>query len=157
MLKPLKYKGYAIIFQEVPNEITLAFNISGCPYRCSGCHSQFLWEYGGDDLLENIIDITNKYKDYITCVCFMGGDQNLYELYLALWYCKRMGYKTCIYSGCDDIEKFEFVLPFLDWLKIGRYDETLKSDNHIEFGVKLATTNQHLYKIENGTVVNDYK
>ena len=148
MLKPLKYISYAIVFQEVPNEITLAFNISGCPHRCKGCHSQYLWRYEGDNLLENMEDIIKQYNDYITCVCFMGGDQNMYELYLALKQCKKMGYKTCVYSGFDYIQYFELLIPFLDWIKIGRYDESLKCDNHIEYGVKLATLNQHLYKVE---------
>ena len=103
MLKPLKYISYAIVFQEVPNETTLAFNISGCPYHCKGCHSQYLWEYEGDNLLENMENIINQYNNYITCVCFMGGDQNIYELGLALKQCKKMGYKTCVYSGLNDI------------------------------------------------------
>ena len=148
MLKPLKYISYAIVFQEVPNEITLAFNISGCPHHCKGCHSQYLWRYEGDNLLENMEDIIKQYNDYITCVCFMGGDQNMYELGLALKQCKKMGYKTCVYSGLYDIRCFSSLFPFLDWVKIGKYDESLKCDNHIEYGVKLATSNQHLYKVE---------
>lgn len=148
MLKPLKYISYAIVFQEVPNEITLAFNISGCPHHCKGCHSQYLWEYEGDNLLENMENIIKQYNNYITCVCFMGGDQNMYELGLALKYCKRMGYKTCVYSGLNDVRCFKLLFPLLDWIKIGKYDESMKSNNHIEYGVKLATTNQHLYKVE---------
>ena len=148
MLKPLKYISYAIVFQEVPNEITLAFNISGCPHHCKGCHSQYLWRYEGDNLLENMEDIIKQYNDYITCICFMGGDQNMYELGLVLKQCKKMGYKTCVYSGLNDIRYFNSLFPFLDWIKIGKYDESMKCDNHIEYGVKLATLNQHLYKIE---------
>ena len=148
MLKPLKYISYAIVFQEVHNEISLVFNISGCPHHCIGCHSQYLWEYEGDNLLENMENIINQYNNYITCVCFMGGDQNMYDLGLALKQCKKMGYKTCVYSGLDCIQYFESLIPLLDWVKTGRYDESLKCDNHIEYGVKLATSNQHLYKVE---------
>lgn len=148
MLKPLKYISYAIVFQEVPNEITLAFNISGCPHHCKGCHSQYLWEYEGDNLLENMENIIKQYNNYITCVCFMGGDQNMYELRLALKCCKRMGYKTCIYSGLNDVRYFKSLFYLLDWIKIGKYEESMRCDNHIEYGVKLATSNQHLYKIE---------
>ena len=147
MLKPLKYISYAIVFQEVPNEITLAFNISGCPHHCKGCHSQYLWEYEGDNLLPiNMINIINKYKNYISCVCFMGGDQNIEELTQALKTCKNLGYKTCLYSGASEISIK--ILKYLDWVKLGKYDKKLESNNHIEHGVKLATTNQHMYKIE---------
>ena len=155
MPKPLKYLGYAIVFQEVYNETTLAFSISGCPYHCNGCHSQYLWEYEGDNLIENIERVINKYNGYITCVCFMGGDQNMNELIEALKICKSRGLKTCVYSGSSDMLKFKDALTYLDWLKLGKYEERLKSINHIEHGVKLATSNQHMYKIktENGKVV----
>ena len=155
MLKPLKYIGYAIVFQEVYNETTLAFSISGCPYHCNGCHSQYLWEYEGDNLIENMKQIINKYDGYITCVCFMGGDQNMNELIEALQICSGIGLKTCVYSGSSDISKFKDALPYLDWLKLGKYEEGLKANNHIEHGVRLATSNQHMYRIthENGKAV----
>ncbi|SHF88735.1 hypothetical protein SAMN05444364_11530 [Prevotella scopos JCM 17725] len=39
----LRYINTDIVFQEFPDEVTLAINISGCPCRCPACHSQFLW------------------------------------------------------------------------------------------------------------------
>ncbi len=148
MHNPLKYIGYAIVFQEVYNETTLAFSISGCPYHCNGCHSQYLWEYDGDNLIDNMEKIIDKYNGYITCVCFMGGDQNMDELIKALKICKNIGLKTCVYSGSSSFSKFADALPYLDWLKLGEYNEKLSSKNHVEHGVKLATINQHMYKIE---------
>lgn len=155
MPKPLKYLGYAIVFQEVYNETTLAFSISGCPYHCKGCHSQYLWEYEGDNLIENMKQIIDKYSGYITCVCFMGGDQNMGELIEALKICKSLNLKTCIYSGSSDISKFNDALPHLDWLKLGKYDERFLSKDHVEYGVKLATTNQHIYKVKNNKLIGN--
>ena len=40
----LKFVDYDIVFQEIPDEVTLAINISNCPNRCVGCHSPFLWD-----------------------------------------------------------------------------------------------------------------
>ena len=34
----LKYVNTGIVFQEIPDEVTLAINISGCPCHCPGCH-----------------------------------------------------------------------------------------------------------------------
>ena len=34
----LKYVDYDIAFQEIPDEVTLAINLSNCPHR-AGCHS----------------------------------------------------------------------------------------------------------------------
>ena len=40
----LKYVNTGVVFQEIPDEVTLAINISNCPCRCPGCHSHYLWE-----------------------------------------------------------------------------------------------------------------
>ena len=40
----LKYVNTDVVFQEIPDEVTLAINISNCPCHCPGCHSRYLWE-----------------------------------------------------------------------------------------------------------------
>lgn len=40
----LKYVNTDIVFQEFPDEVTLAINLSNCPCHCPGCHSSYLWE-----------------------------------------------------------------------------------------------------------------
>ena len=70
----LRYINTDIVFQEFPDEVTLAINISGCPCRCPGCHSQFLWANRGDELTaETLSALIHGAKDTITCVGFMGG------------------------------------------------------------------------------------
>ena len=46
----LKYTNTDIVFQEIPDEVTLAVNLSGCPCRCPGCHSPQLWGDIGEPL-----------------------------------------------------------------------------------------------------------
>lgn len=150
MLKPLKYIGYAIVFQEVPNEIALAINISGCPHACEGCHSEYLWEYDGEYLKDNIDSLMYKYCDYITCVCFMGGDQNINELYELCKHVKSVySLKTCIYSGLDSIDVFnDFIKDrMVDYLKIGSYKKELG-------GLDSETTNQRIYIVDDGCLIN---
>ena len=62
-MNKLRYSHYDIVMQEVPNETTLAIDITGCPYKCPGCHSPFLWEYFGDILIDNLESLILKYKD----------------------------------------------------------------------------------------------
>lgn len=143
---PLKYLGYTISFQEVPNEISLIFNISGCPYKCKGCHSTYLWEYEGNYLSKDIESIFNEYLGMFTCVCFMGGDTNLIELRELLKLCKSKGLITCIYSGIDNIKPLENCMKYLDFIKYGSYKEELSCDDNICYGVKLATSNQKMLK-----------
>ena len=71
----LKYVNSSVVFQEIPDEVTLAINISNCPCHCPGCHSQYLWEDIGLPLDANAIDdFVGKFGTDVTCFAFMGGD-----------------------------------------------------------------------------------
>lgn len=141
-MNKLKYTHYDIVFQEVPNEVSLVFNISGCPHKCEGCHSKYLWDYVGNYLADDIDNIIQKYKGLITCICFMGGDQNLEELTELLFKVKyKYQLKTCVYSGSDDAHTFDNTLQYLDYLKIGEFNVKLG-------GLDKQTTNQKFYRIE---------
>ena len=62
----LRYTDYDIVFQEIPDEVTLAINISNCPNRCKGCHSAYLMEDVGDLLTEESLSaLLQKYGDII--------------------------------------------------------------------------------------------
>lgn len=144
---PLKYLGYGITFQEVPNETSLVINISGCPHHCEGCHSEYLWEYEGDYISKKIYNIINKYDGLFTCVCFMGGEQNIKELKNLFGIIKSLGYKTCLYSGLDDKNYFKDMYSTIDYLKIGRYIKELG-------GLDNNRTNQKFYNIKNNELID---
>jgi len=137
-MNKLKYLGYSIVFQEVPNEVSLAINISGCPYKCRGCHSEYLWEYKGNYLCDDLFGLIEKYKGLITCVCFMGGDQNPSDLLYCFHIVKQFGLKICLYSGNDDEASLAQLASHCDYLKVGHYDEHLG-------GLDSPTTNQKFY------------
>lgn len=137
----LKYVNTGIVFQEIPDEVTLAINISNCPCHCPDCHSQFLWQNIGDPL--NILSLEafiEKYQTDITCICFMGGDAEPQEVNKLAHYlhANHPEYKVGWYSGRmripSDVEKSDF-----DYIKIGPYIKHLGC-------LKDRTTNQRLYK-----------
>ena len=139
-MNKLKYLGYSIVFQEVPNEVTLAINISGCPHKCEGCHSKYLWEYEGNYLSDDLYELIAKYKGLITCVCFMGGDQNLIELHMLMKTIIPEDLKTALYTGTSDPRTIGYAmsLPF-DYIKYGPYIEN-------RGGLNSSTTNQVMLK-----------
>lgn len=148
MEQRLKYISYSVVCEEVPDEISLVINISGCPHKCEGCHSKYLWNYTGQYISDNIDAILNIYSDYITCVCFMGGDQNIDELFMLCKKIKnRYKLKTCVYSGLDDIHVFDRHMnkKLIDYLKIGRYIQELG-------GLDSDKTNQRMYRISDGSI-----
>ena len=138
----MKYYNYDIVFQEIPDEVTLAINITNCPHRCVGCHSPQLQQDIGKLLDKSELDkLINNNKD-ITCICFMGGDADVGELNELLFYLKhnyQSKYKIGWYSGNDRLDHKIF-LYILDYIKIGPYNKELG-------GLSNKKTNQHLYKI----------
>lgn len=144
MSNKLKYLGHSIVFQEVPDEVTLAINISGCPHKCEGCHSKYLWEYEGGFISDDLEWLIEHYKGLITCVCFMGGDQNISELINLSFIIKQHNLKVALYSGADDDGiHFYSWCKWFDYVKVGHYDKTLG-------GLNQKTTNQKMYKHVDG-------
>ena len=138
-MNKLKYLGYSIVFQEVPDEVTLAINISGCPHRCEGCHSKYLWEYEGNYISDDLDGLIEKYKGLITCVCFMGGDQNLGDLNYCVRLVKNRNLKVAIYTGLDNVMRLSTLIENSDYIKYGRYKENLG-------GLDSPKTNQKMIK-----------
>lgn len=143
----LKYVDEMICFQEVPNETTISFSISNCPYRCKGCHSSYLQSDCGIPLLDIIESRIEFYTNLITCVLFMGGDDSAQvdELISCLQICKQHKLKTALYSGASNINND--ILNYLDYIKIGPYVESLGA-------LQSKTTNQRFYK---KTINNDWE
>ena len=141
----LKYVNYDIVFQEIPNETTLAINISNCPNNCKGCHSPFLREDIGKELTKDfLLHLISKYEESITCICFMGGDSSPKEIeYFANYVQTQSKYniKTGSYSGKQELPK-DISLTNFQYIKLGAYKEKFGS-------LKSRTTNQRLYKINN--------
>ena len=146
----MKYVNTGVVFQEIPDEVTLSINISNCPCHCMGCHSQYLWEDIGETL--NVMSLDAMMKEYaedITCVAFMGGDKTPDQVnQMAAWlHSKYPKLKTAWYSGrvelSEDIDTANF-----NYIKLGPYVETKGPLNK-------ETTNQRLYKIQKNGEMKD--
>lgn len=146
----MKYVNTGIVFQEIPDEVTLSVNISGCPCRCPGCHSKYLWQDTGTPLTPAAVDaLIEEYGSDITCISFMGGDAdpgyvNELAVYVHDTYPRL---RVAWYSGRVRISPL--VNPFdFDYIKIGPYIRHLGS-------LKSPTTNQRLYKRTSATEFTD--
>lgn len=139
----LKVASYDIVFTELPGEVTLALNISGCPNRCAGCHSPHLQEDTGEPLDDGLLDgLIERYGDGATCVCFMGGDADPREVARLAARVRSHGLKAAWYSGRDTLPD-QVSTADLDYLKLGPYIES-------RGGLRSAGTNQRLYRIVDG-------
>ena len=143
----LKYVNTDVVFQEIPDEVTLAINISNCPCRCPGCHSHYLWEDIGLPLdTDAIDDFVRKLASDITCISFMGGDAdpkgvNFLAQYIHEEYSKL---KVAWYTGRIRVPSIVNKSDF-DYIKVGPYIRHLGP-------LGKETTNQRMYKkLEDGS------
>jgi len=150
----LKFSSYDIVLQEVPNEISLCFTITGCSLACEGCHSEYLWNpNNGENLTVGLLkSLMVKYKNTISCVLFMGGEWNLQELLVLIKAAKSEQLKAALYTGLNikQVErKYPELLRELDFIKTGKWIAKLG-------GLNSRTTNQEFLEIKSGKLLNEY-
>jgi len=140
-----------IVFQEVPNEISLCFSITGCKVGCKGCHSTELWDanYGIHLSNENFTYWLNKYQGLISCVVFFGGEWQPSALIEKLIIAKNLGLKTCLYSGEENGQQHIdlSISQHLNFLKTGAWRAELG-------GLENSLTNQVFRNLNTGEKLN---
>lgn len=135
----LKYLNTQVTFAEVPDEITLCINITGCKNGCKNCHSSYLAEDIGKPLNWDSLNALIYINTGISCVAFMGGDNDPKVVNRLAEKVKSLGLKTAWYSGRQELSK-DINLEYFDYIKLGSYME--------EFGpLNSRTTNQRMYKV----------
>ena len=140
----IKYTGHYITCQEVPGEVSLTLTISNCPHRCHGCHSPWLRNDIGDELKTDVLfKLISKYKDGITCVCFMGDGGDAFAVFDLVRFVHMCGYKACLYTGDSEMLLYN-TLDKPDYYKVGPYEEALG-------GLDNPSTNQRMYMYDKNT------
>lgn len=145
----MRYLSHQITFQEIPDEISLSFLISGCPLQCKGCHSTDSWNPNAGHLLtaEVLAGLILKYRRAITCVLFLGGEWESENLISFLKLCKEQNLKTALYTGLENVDSA--ISNELDFLKTGPWIKKLG-------GLGSKHTNQKLINLKTGKTLNSY-
>lgn len=143
----MNYSQSRVVFQEIPDETSLAILVNGCPLRCNGCHSAASWKgLGGDPLnRESLAQLIENVSEWITCVLFLGGEWESEVLCDLLEFCRSRGLKTALYTGLDDVE--DAIRKRLDYLKTGPYIAA-------QGGLDSPNTNQILINLKNQEILN---
>lgn len=136
-----------ILFQEVPDEVSLAYTVTGCRLKCNGCHSEDSWDAtSGSPLSEKIfIKDLKRYEGLVTCVLFFGGEWQAEALIEKLMIARKHSLKTCLYTGLPKIS--QQIVQHLTYLKTGRWNASLG-------GLSSQTTNQKFINVQTGELLN---
>lgn len=126
---------------------------SGSP-KCFGCYSPELWDFNvGQDVSSEFIgksiEKILRFSSIIDNIFILGGDpldqppeeiislaKNLLPLDKKMWLFTR-----------KEIEEIPVEIKnIFDYIKTGRHIPELTSENNIQCGIKLATSNQKIHK-----------
>lgn len=144
----LKYVDTKVVFQEIPDEVTLAINISNCPCNCKNCHSSYLSQDIGDDLTITALRTLIEKNKGVSCVAFMGGDYDPSRINTLASFIKNFysPINVAWYSGRQELSE-DIDIGNFDYIKLGPYIEDLGS-------LISKNTNQRLYKIVNREMID---
>lgn len=136
----------------------LAIWVQGCNLGCKGCISKSLWNTTNGKKLD-ILDLAFKIEQiqsHFDGISITGGEP--FQQYKSLMaFCayvkKRTDLSIQVYSGYY-LEELKELYPdllflhYLDWLIDGRYEQAFHSTDNSK-----GSTNQSIYKIEQGTAM----
>lgn len=138
----MNYLSKQIVFQEVPNEVAMSFLITGCPLKCSGCHSASAWnkEIGTKLSPATLGEAIKPYQEFITTVLFLWGEWEEDVLMELITTTKKLWLKAALYTGLGIGEVSSSLLEKLNYIKVGRWVQELG-------GLDSPTTNQRMYNL----------
>jgi len=135
--------------------------VAGCAAQphCKGCHNPETWDFDqGYCFTEKYFNQKIKpkiiqFSDLIDNIWILGGeplDQDLDELKKFLTLLKQFDKKIWLWTrkGINQIPLD--IKSLCDYIKCGRYVEKHKSENNVQYGVKLASKNQKIWRKTDG-------
>lgn len=132
----------------------LEIYISGCNQHCKGCHNPELQSFNIGENWKNIIDSIvykiNEFNNIIDNIWLLGGewlDQDIIDVVGCISELNKTNQSIWLFTGynLDDVDNK--ILNLVDYVKVGKYDETKLVDDNIQYGIKLASSNQKITKI----------
>jgi len=144
--------------------VRMAIFFSGCPHKCEGCHNKHLWneESGVKISCEDIDKEIIKNMPLIDGITLTGGDPVMQaeDATRIASYAKKNGLNVWLYTGYTRYqlealqtryEEIGELLKHVDIVVDGKFDQKLHSENIKHRG----STNQAIWKVENGKFVED--
>lgn len=135
---------------------SLDIYVSGCNAspKCSGCHNPESWDFN-NGALYSFSWIRDKVKDFdilIDNIMVMGGeplDNDHGALASMLSDLRSLGKKIWLFTRYELEDVPDTIKSLCDYIKTGAYRRELRVDDNIQFGIKLSTSNQRIFKCSN--------
>ncbi len=130
--------------------------LSGCRGNCKGCSNPEIKNFNVGEVLNqekinSILDKIYQFPNIIKHVWILGGeplDNDRAVLKNLLKILRTTNKKIWLWTRYEIEEIPEDILELCEYVKCGAYREELSCEDNIQEGIKLATSNQKIYKIE---------
>lgn len=129
--------------------------LSGCSGnpKCEGCFNPENWDFNvGRNWLtytDRIRKDLTDFKILIKKIIIVGGeplDQDIFVLNQMLKFLQQFEIPIFLFTRYSLYEVPESVKEYCDFIKCGPYIPSFTCDDNIQYGIKLATLNQKIYK-----------
>jgi anaerobic ribonucleoside-triphosphate reductase activating protein len=140
------------------NTRSLDIFIAGCNAspKCEQCFNPESWDFTKGELLspkyfdKKIRRKMQEYDSMIENVMLLGGeplDQDLTELCSLIDDLQEFNKPIWLFTHYHFHQVPLYALRGVSYVKTGRYMPQFKSDKNIQYGIKLSTNNQNIYKL----------
>lgn len=135
-----------------PVHKALEIYVAGCKApHCKGCHNPESWNFTSGiswkTYKESIKRKVELFLNLIDSFWVLGGeplDQDTVELVGLLEFLKSFNKPIWLFTRYELPKVPHMVAVWCDYIKTGAYNEKLCTDMNIQYGVKLATSNQNI-------------
>lgn len=129
---------------------TLEVYTQGCSVKCPGCHNSELWNFDGGEPFpsEKLADKIKRFDKIIDRIFIVGGEplqQPLSEVVKMIKFFKDLGKEVWLFTSFEIDQVSDDIKELCDYVKTGKFDPNT-GDGSDYYGVKLATSNQKIYK-----------
>ena len=133
---------------------SLGIYIAGCDGKCKECHNKEIQDYsiGQEFDKSKKKQIKNKIKEFdniIENIFILGGEpllQDIKSLRKLLSFVNSFNKKIWLWTRFQLNEIPTSIKIKCDYIKTGEYKEKLKTNENIQHGIQLATSNQNIWK-----------
>jgi anaerobic ribonucleoside-triphosphate reductase activating protein len=129
----------------------LEIYVSGCTFNCHDCHNPELQDFNVGTNLQNAWESIEKKiinnPDLIKRVWVLGGEPLQQDdiLYM-LQFLRDIKMEIWLFTGYELEQIGAHIKAKCDYIKCGIYDDTKLVDDKVQYGVKLPSDNQHVYR-----------
>lgn len=130
--------------------------VSGCRKpHCRNCYNPDTWDFNRGELYtpsyfnKKILPKVTEFSNLVHNIFILGGeplDQEPADLNRLLLDLQVLEKPIWLFTKYDFDQIPRRVLCLVDYVKCGRYIEEFKTDNNVQYGIRLATNNQKIYK-----------